>query len=301
MRNLFVFILSLSAGVMISVPVSGAKINAVKVGSKINVTIDGKFFTSYIFSEDEKYPFFYPVNGPVSGGSVTSMRNAEYPHHSSLFFGCDLVNGGNFWQEGLERGRIISVNAQIEKEGGDSVVITDECIWSRPGVLSPVRDTRKFIITSPSNMITQIDVEISMEMLMDVHIKKTNHSLFSARIAADLSVKSGGTMINAEGIKSEKGTFGQRSSWIDYYGKRGDVIEGLAIIQHPSNPWYPSPWFTRDYGFMSPTPMYWPENGEETFLKQGTKLILRYRVLVHSGDHTDAKIAEAFEKYKSEQ
>ena len=90
---------------------SAAKINAVKVGSKINVTINGKYFTSYIFSDDEKYPFFYPVNGPLSGGSVTSMRNAEYPHHSSLFFGCDLVNGGNYWQEGLERGRIISVNA----------------------------------------------------------------------------------------------------------------------------------------------------------------------------------------------
>ena len=36
------------------------------------------------------------------------------------------------------------------------------------------------------------------------HIKKTNHSLFSARMAADLSVKNGGTMINAEGAKSEK-------------------------------------------------------------------------------------------------
>jgi hypothetical protein len=300
MRNLSVCILFLSAGLMLSVPVAGAKIKADKVGSKINVTIDGKFFTSYIFSEDEKYPFFYPVNGPVSGGSVTSMRNAEYPHHSSLFFGCDLVNGGNFWQEGLERGRIISVNAQIEKEEGDSVIITDECIWSRPGELSPIRDIRKFIITSPTGLITQIDVEITMEMLMDVHIKKTNHSLFSARIAADLSVKNGGTMINAEGIKSEKGTFGLRSSWIDYYGKRGDVIEGLAIMQHPSNPWYPSPWFTRDYGFISPTPMYWPENGEEIFLKQGTELFLRYRVLVHAGNHVDAKIAEAFEKYKSE-
>jgi hypothetical protein len=300
MRNLSVCILSLLAGLMISVPAAGTKINAVKTGSKINVTIDGKFFTSYIFSEDEKYPFFYPVNGPISGGSVTSMRNAEYPHHSSLFFGCDLVNGSNFWQEGLERGRIISVNAQIEKEGGDSAVITDECIWSRPGELSPIRDIRKFIITSPTGLITQIDVEITMEMLMDVHIKKTNHSLFSARMAADLSVKNGGTMINAEGIKNEKGTFGLRSSWIDYYGKRGDVIEGLAIMQSPSNPWYPSPWFTRDYGFMSPTPMYWPENSEETFLKQGTKLLLRYRVLVHAGNHIDAKIAEAFEKYKSE-
>jgi Family of unknown function (DUF6807) len=279
--------------------VSGSKITAEKVGSKINVAIDGRFFTSYIFSGDEKYPFFFPVNGPLSGGSVTSMRNAEYPHHSSLFFSCDLVNGGNYWQEGLERGRIISVNAQIEKQGGDTAVITDECIWSRPGALSPVRDTRRYIITSPSASIFQIDVEIKMEMLMNVHILKTNHSLFSARMAADLSVKNGGTMMNAEGLKSESGTFGRNSAWIDYYGKRGDFYEGLAIIQHPSNPWYPSQWFTRDYGFMSPTPLYWPENDKETFLKKGTELVLRYRVLVHSGTTADADIAGQFERYKA--
>lgn len=287
------------AGLMIVIPISAAKITAVRVGSKINVSIDNNYFTSYIFSEDEKYPFFYPVNGPVSGGSVTSMRNAEYPHHSSLFFGCDLVNGGNYWQEGLERGRIISVNAEITKQGGDTVVITDECIWSRPGAISPVKDTRIIIITSPSAAVSQIDVEIKMEMLMDVIIKKTNHSLFSARIAADLSVKNGGTMINAEGVKSEKDTFGKNSPWMDYYGKRGEAIEGLAIFQHPSNPWYPSPWFTRDYGFMSPTPMYWPENGTETTLKKGTVLDLKYRVLVHAGDHIQAKIAEAFDNYKN--
>ncbi len=294
------FIVLLVAGIMVVIPLSAAKITAVKVGSKISVTIDNKFFTSYIFSADEKYPFFYPVNGPVSGGSVTSMRNAEYPHHSSLFFGCDLVNGGNWWQEGLERGRIISVNAEIVKQGGDSVVITDECIWSRPGAVSPIKDTRKIIITSPSAGLSQIDVSITMEMLTDVTIKKTNHSLFSARMAADLSVKNGGTMINAEGLKSEKDTFGKNSPWIDFYGKRGDTVEGLAILQHPSNPWYPSPWFTRDYGFMSPTPMYWPKNDTDTFMKKGTILTMRYRVLVHAGDHNQAKIAEAFEKYKNE-
>ena len=283
---------------IIASPVKGSKINAVKVGSKINVTIDGKYFTSYIFSSDEKYPFFYPVNGPLSGGSVTSMRNGEYPHHSSLFFGCDMVNGGNYWQEGLDRGRIISVNAEILKEGGDTVVITDECIWSRPGAISPVKDIRKIIITAPSATLHQIDVEITMEMLMDVHIRKTNHSLFSARMAADLSVKNGGTMINAEGIKGEKDTFGKASPWIDFYGKRGDAIEGLAILQHPSNPWYPSPWFTRDYGFISPTPMYWPANGEETFMKKGETLQLNYRVLVHVGSSYDAKIGELFEVYK---
>jgi hypothetical protein len=292
------FISLLTAVLIIGLQVSAARITAVKVGSKINVTIDNQFFTSYIFSEDEKYPFFYPVNGPVSGGSVTSMRNGEYPHHSSLFFGCDLVNGGNYWQEGLERGRIISVNAEIIKQGGDTAIISDECIWSRPGAISPVKDRRIIIITSPSPSVRQIDIELQMEMLEDVTILKTNHSLFSARMAADLSVLNGGTMINAEGMKGEKETFGKSSAWIDYYGRRGNVTEGLAIMQHPGNTWYPSPWFTRDYGFMSPTPMYWPENGTSTFMKKGTVLKLRYRVIVHAGDHNEADIAKSFEKYR---
>lgn len=299
MKKILVYALLILTGAVITLPVTGAKINAVKVGSKINVTIDDKFFTSYIFSEDEKYPFFYPLNGPVSGGSVTSMRNAVYPHHSSLFFGCDQVNGGDYWQEGLERGRIISVNAQILKQGGDSVVITDECIWSRPGTLSPVKDTRVFIITAPSATVTQIDVEITMEMLMDVHILKTSHSFFSARMAADLAVTNGGTVINAEGASGEKETFGKNSPWIDYYGKRGNAVEGLAIMQHPSSTWYPSPWFTRDYGFISPTPLNWPEDDKETSFKKGTQLKLRYRVLVHSGTSIEADIAGQFEKYKN--
>jgi hypothetical protein len=293
--SLFVVLLFASLGMN---SLQAAKLNAVKVGSKINVTIDGKYFTSYICSSDEKYPFFYPVNGPLSGGSVTSMRNGEYPHHSSLFFGCDQVNGGNYWQEGLERGRIISVTAEILKEGGDTVIISDECIWSRPGAVSPVRDIRKFTITAPNVNIRQIDAEITMEMLMDVTIKKTNHSLFSVRMAADLSVKNGGTMVNAAGDSGEKATFGKSSPWMDYCGKRGDVVEGIAILQHPSNPWYPSPWFTRDYGFFSPTPMYWPANDTETTLKKGETLQLRYRVLVHGGTTVEAGIAEQFEHYK---
>ncbi len=250
-----------------------------------------------IFSEDEKYPFFYPVNGPVSGASVTSMRNGVYPQHSSLFFGCDRVNGGNYWQEGLERGRIISVNAEILEEGKDRAVISDECIWSRPGAVSPIKDSREIIITAPAENLVQMDITICMEMLTDVHIQRTNHSLFSARMAADLSVRYGGIMINAAGDRGEEATFGKNSPWMDYSGKRGDIVEGIAILQHPSNPWYPSPWFTRDYGFFSPTPMYWPENGEETFLEKGEKLILRYRVLVHAGDHEEANIAGLFEQY----
>ncbi len=275
------------------------KVTAIKVEDKIEIRINGDLLTNYILSEHEKYPFFFPVNGP-SNASVTSMRNANYPHHSSLFFGCDQVNGGNYWQEGLERGQIIPLRADIIESGGEKAIIENENIWKRPGAMAPIKDFRTITITAPSKELYQIDFEITMEMLLDVTINKTNHSLFSGRMDPDLAVTNNGTIVNAEGETGEKGTFGKRSAWIDYHGKRMGKTEGMAIMQHPSNEWYPTPWFTRDYGFFSPTPMYWPENGKNTILKKGETITLRYRVLVHTGDHKEAKIAEQFEKYKNE-
>lgn len=290
--------------VLISVFVFSVKINsqnkltATKFPTKIDININNNLFTSYIFSLDEKYPFFFPINGP-SNGSVTSMRNANYPHHSSLFFGCDMVNGGNYWQEGLERGQIISMRADILPSDSTKVIIENECVWRRPNANAPIKDIRKITITAPSKEMYQIDFEITMEMLLDVTIRKTNHSLFSGRMDPDLAVINGGKMINANGDEGEKGTFGKKSPWIDCNGKRGNKVEGMAIMQHPSNAWFPAPWFTRDYGFFSPTPMYWPENNQETTLKKGDTIKLKYRVLVHSGDEVQSKIADQYEKFKS--
>ncbi|MEA4917890.1 PmoA family protein [Proteiniphilum sp.] len=293
-----VFILFIT-GLMYNIAFAQSKVSAEKVGDRIEIKINGNLFTNYIFSEHEKYPFFFPVNGP-SNASVTSMRNANFPHHSSLFFGCDRVNGGNYWQEGLGRGQIISLRADIIETGNEKVVIENECIWRRPGADAPVKDKRFITITAPSKERFQIDVDVTMEMLMDVTIEKTNHSLFSGRVDPDLAVINGGTMINAEGETGEKGTFGKRSPWIDCHGKRLGKTEGIAIMQHPSNDWYPAPWFTRDYGFFSPTPMYWPENDKNTLLKKGDIIKLRYRIIIHSGNHIEAEIAKEFEKYKSE-
>ncbi|MEZ5103590.1 MAG: PmoA family protein [Draconibacterium sp.] len=292
-------ILALALVITSSSAFAQTKVTAEKVGDKIEFRVNGNLFTSYILSEFEKYPFFYPVNGP-SNASVTSMRNANYPHHSSLFFGCDRVNEGNYWQEGIERGQILSLRADILESGGDKAVVENECIWHRPGADAPVKDKRMITVTIPSKDKFFIDFDVTMEMLMDVTILKTNHSLFSGRMDPDLAVINGGTMVNAEGEKGEKETFGKRSAWMDYYGERMEKMEGMAILQHPSNEWFPAPWFTRDYGFYSPTPMYWPENDEKTELKKGDKIHLRYRVIVHSGDTNEAGIAKEFEKYKTE-
>ena len=104
-------------------------------------------------------------------------------------------------------------------------------------------------------------------------------------------------LVNAEGETTEKGTWGKPSPWCDYSGTRDSVTEGIAIFQHPENRWFPSRWFTRDYGFFSPTPMQWLEN-DRLDLPKGEQLTLRYRVVVHTGNAATAGIADLWEQYR---
>ena len=274
----------------------GESVRAERLPDRVRVTVGGRLFTEYRYAEDQKYPYFYPVAGPRSNESVTTESSLPYPHHHSLFFGSDRVNGGNYWQDELSRGRISSQEVRIERAEGNEVVLAQVNLWSRPGAESPFRDTRRIRITAPSPDLRLIDFDITLTPLIDVRIEQTNHSLFAARMIPALSVDSGGTLINERGERGEKETFGKPSGWADYWGRHGETVEGLAILSHPENPWSPPPWFTRNYGFFSPTPFNWMENGRLD-LPAGKELRLRYRVVVHGGNTDEARIAEMYREY----
>jgi hypothetical protein len=252
-----------------------------------------QLFTEYLFLDGEKYPHFFPVNGPRTGRSVTTRRVEPYPHHSSLFFGCDKVNGGNYWQEGLERGRIVAQDTRLARAAGDEIVIEQRCRWERPGAEPPFDDFRRIRLRAPSPDLRLIDFDITLTARGRVRLEKTNHSLFAARVAPELSVKGGGRLVNARGDSAEPGTFGKPSPWLDARGGRAGETEGLMIIPHPDNRWHPPPWFTRDYGFLSPTPLWWLETGFVEFAP-GEELRLRYRVGIHAGDPPPAQLAAGF-------
>jgi hypothetical protein len=273
------------------------KVTAKLEKDQVVVKVDGKLFTCYKFADSQKYPYLWPVNGPLSGKSVTTETSEPYPHHHSLFFGCDRVNGGNYWQDVNTRGQILSQGPKIVEAAGERIVLTDTCLWKQPGKEPVIEDTRQITICAPNEKIRFIDFNITVTPLVDIEVLKTNHSLFSARVVPELSVQSGGTLINAQGDTSEKGTFGVASPWCDYSGARNGLTEGIAILQNPKNRWYPSKWFTRDYGFFSPTPMYWLE-GDKLKLPKSEKLTLEYRVVVHAGDSKTANIAGLFDQYK---
>jgi len=282
---------------LLTMPAAAASLQARIEGNAVVVSVDGRLFTRYTFDHSQKYPYFWPVNGPVSGKSITTETSEPYPHHHSLFFGCDRVNSGNYWQDINERGQILSQGPRLVEASGNRIVFTDECLWDRPVSEPVIRDRRRIVITAPSENLRLIDFQITLSALTDIRILKTNHSLFSARVMPEMSVKAGGTLVNSQGNTSEEGTFGVASPWCDYSGTRGGVTEGIAILQHPANRWYPAKWFTRDYGFFSPTPMYWLK-GNQLDLAMGETLTLSYRVVVHSGNARNADIAGLFDAYQ---
>ena len=264
-----------------------------QLGPQIWIRLNNRLLTCYRAHRSQKYPYLYPLAGPLSGLSLTDETSLPWPHHRSLFFGCDRVNGGNYWQEDYDKGQILSTGPKLGQATKVAVEILDTCEWQKPGGPVVMRDRRKITVRVPSDRLRFIDWEIEWQAVENVAILKTNHSFFSARAAFDITPNGGGQLLNAEGDSGEKGTFGKKSAWCDFSGKRekvpGNFVEGLAILDHPKNPWSPCPWFTRDYGFMSPTPMNFL--GKPWELAAGKSVTLRYRVVLHAGDAKDAGLA----------
>ena len=268
-----------------------------ELGPQTWVRWNNRLLTCYRAHRSQKYPYMFPLSGPLSGLSLTDETTLPYPHHRSLFFGCDRVNGANYWQEEYDKGQILSTGPKVAKATKDVVEILDSCDWQQPGKPVVMKDTRKITITVPNERLRFIDWEIVWQAVENIAITKTNHSLFSIRAALEITPKGRGSLINAEGDSGEKGTYGKKSAWCDFHGKRSPVtpVEGIAILDHPKNPWSPCEWFTRDYGFASPTPLYFMEQPWQ--LAAGKSVTLRYRVVLHAGDPAEAGLPAIYKDW----
>jgi hypothetical protein len=113
-------------------------------------------------------------------------------------------------------------------------------------------------------------------------------------------------MVNASGASGEKGIWGKRSNWVDYYGRVAGEDVGLAMFDHPSNLRAPTYWHARAYGLLAANPFgVRPFTGDRRqdgryTIPAGDSLILRYRVLIHHGNPSEAGVAEAYRQFAAE-
>jgi hypothetical protein len=295
---------------------SAQKITATSGVDQISIQINGTEFTSYIYGADGKYPYFYPINGPLSGKSITSRNQEPYPHQSSIYFGLDHVvsenvERGNYWQafRDLETGQVFSRNPEILVNDGNRVVISDDLEWIVPATgTRHFREKRTTTIWAPSSTVRIMDFDIEMNVLKDLFIRPTGHAFFSARVSPAIAVGcpdhgpewahlGTGTIVDSEGNVDEKETREKSSVWAAYYGNNEGNTEGLAILQHPGNAFYPGQWVTRNYGFISPSPFTF--NTEPVEMKEGQSFSFKYRLVVFAGDHQQADIDRWYNDFVS--
>jgi hypothetical protein len=280
-------------------PPEAEQLTHYQVGPHIWLRWNNAPFTSYRAHPTQKYPYFYPVIGPTSGLSLTSETALPWPHHRSIYFSCDRVNGGNYWQEGLDRGQIVSTGPRVTTSTPTSVTIADHCEWAVPSQPVQMTDQRKFTLSIVSPQLRLIDAEIEWIAVKDVAIQKTNHALYSVRSAIDLSPWGGGNLVSSEGGIGEPQTFGKPARWCAFFGKRtqakSEPVEGIALFDHPKNPWAPCPWFTRDYGMISPMPFNWIDQPWQ--LAAGKSVHLKYRVALFAGTPSDTNLPALYDQW----
>jgi hypothetical protein len=270
-----------------------------QIGPHIWLRWHNRPLLAYRAHPTQKYPYFYPLTGPVTGLPLTAESALPWPHHRSVFFGCDHVNGANFWQDELERGQIVSRGPRVGETTTRSAVIEDACDWRQPGGPVQMTDERRYTVRVPDDRHRILDVDITWRAAVDVTIEKTNHALFAVRAAADVSPWGGGRLVSSNGDDGEGATFGKPARWCAFAGRRsearGEPVEGIALMDDPENPWAPCPWFTRDYGFMSPMPFNWIERPWQ--LPAGRSVRIRHRVVAFAGDPQHAGLDALFEAW----
>jgi hypothetical protein len=253
---------------------------------------------TYRAHDSLKFPYFGSLIGPASGISMTTESSIPYPHHRGIWLGCEPLNGGDYWSDSaLESGRIASAGPIVEPASNSCVEVKDRCEWLRRDAPSPLKDRRRFVICIASEHLRLIDIEMDLTAREDISIDSAKHSFFALRAAADLAPINGGVLMNSNGDQGATGTYGRSAAWCGYHGAReqSNLVEGIAIFNHPDNFGGDCPWFTRDYGHLSPSPFNFLKKPWR--LDRGAKLSLKYCVVMHAGTPREADLEKIYQEW----
>jgi hypothetical protein len=106
-----------------------------------------------------------------------------------------------------------------------------------------------------------------------------------------------GLYTSSEGLKGDK-VWGTRGKWTMLTGTVGSEAVTIAMLDHPSNPTYPTYWHARGYGLFSANvfsrKVFDDKEPEFTLtLQPGKSVTLRHQVLILTGPPSTAAIDRA--------
>jgi hypothetical protein len=325
--------------------------------TRVDVAIDGKPFTSYIWPVTLKKPVLYPLRTPkgtlVTRGFPLDPRKGErvdHPHHVGMWFNHGDVNGFDFWNNSVaispdrvqKMGTVHHRRILEAKSGAGRGELTVEADWTDGTGKVLLRERTHFVFrgTTDSRSIDRVTTLTAVDRVL---FRDNKEGMLGIRVARALEqpAEKPETFTDASGTPSKVPVLdnaGVTGRYMSSEGKVGDAVWGtrgrwallggalpadgaasgaadtgraaaepvtLAILDHPSNPGYPTHWHARGYGLFSANSL-----GQKSLndgdvelnlaLEPGANATFRYRILILSSPPNANRIEAEWQAFSRE-
>jgi hypothetical protein len=260
---------------------------------RVEVVIDGKPFTAYIWPENLAKPVLYPLRtakgAVVTRGYPLEPRPGErvdHPHHVGLWFNYGNVNGFDFWnnseaikvEDALKMGNIRHRAITLAKSGPDQGELEIDADWITGKQQVILKEHTRFIFRGGPDF-RSIDRITTLKALSEkVVFNDDKEGVLGMRVTRSLEASSdkpevftdangnatavakldnagvNGTYLTSEGKKGDA-AWGTRGRWCNLSGQVGSEPVTITILDHPANPGFPTYWHARGYGLFAANPL----------------------------------------------
>jgi hypothetical protein len=260
---------------------------------RVDITVGGKPFTSYVWPTTLKKPVLYPI--VTSKGVVVTRgypldprpnERIDHPHHAGLWFNYGDVNGLDFWNnsdaikadQAPKMGSIVHKSIRGSKSGaGEGTLdVTEE--WVDHTGKKLLREDTHFIFHAKDGVrsidrittLTALDGTVNFtdnkEGVIGLRVaKQLEHPSLKPEVFTDASGRvtnvprldtAGvhGHYVSSEGKQGDD-VWGTRGKWAMLTGDVSGAPVTLAILDHPKNVGYPTYWHARGYGLFAANPL----------------------------------------------
>jgi hypothetical protein len=256
---------------------------------RVEVTIGGKFFTSFLYDAMLEKPVLFPINASegttITRGFPLEPRAGEridHPHHIGSWFNYGSVNGLDFWnnsssipkdqkhlygtvrhervvvaESGNTSGRLVVQSQWVDVN--EKVLLTEETefIFSGTETLRTI-DRKTKLIAGSVPVVFKDNKEGMMAIRMDRAFEApvTTPEVFVDANGKPTTVPvmnnegKNGVYQNSHG-ETGAGVWGKRADWMTLTAKLGSGVITVAMLDHKRNFGYPAHWHARTYGLFS--------------------------------------------------
>ena len=264
--------------------------------NRIDVLVNNKPFTSFLYPDTLEKPVLYPVHAAdekiVTRGFPLNPQSGDptdHPHHLGIWFTYENVDGLDFWNNSYaipkDKKHLygwIRTDRIISTSDGTKGTIVYHANWTDQEKNILLEETTELTFSGTEHLRI-IDRKTTLKADTIVNFNDAKDGLYGMRLAHALQIPdnkdkefkddkgnvtivkgekdaiANGNYLTSEG-KTGDDAWSTRGRWCKVYGKMGNDSISIAIIDHPGNPNYPTFWHARGYGLFAANPL-----GEKIF------------------------------------